>query len=265
MLKFDASGARDVHRARALECVVALSAVLAGASDARASDSSEGQGLVVVAEGSSASPSWSLAHAVYGDPSLRPPALDEAHARVLVGEPPASDAPRELRDLAELRAAVHGDDATSRSLLNSVAASLHAKGLLVVRASDGVKPVARAFLAGTHAFDPVVYESDSLAVVTWGAEDPVADWARALTALHRAFAEPARVPPAIHPALPIATLQPAAVPIEGEKGGPAGKPFYTSPWFWGALGAAAFAGAAFFFVSRGASDPTIQLQVQVPK
>jgi hypothetical protein len=60
-------------------------------------------------------------------------------------------------------------------------------------------------------------------------------------------------------------LERAPLPIEGEKGEAPGKPFYTSPWFWGALAATAFAGAAFYLVSRGSSDPTIQLEVQVPK
>ena len=45
----------------------------------------------------------------------------------------------------------------------------------------------------------------------------------------------------------------------------AGRPFYASPWFWGAIGAALFAGAAFYFATRDSSDPNIQLSVQVPR
>ena len=45
---------------------------------------------------------------------------------------------------------------------------------------------------------------------------------------------------------------------------PRGKAFYESGWFWGALGAAAFAGGAIFFATRDNGESTIHLQVQVP-
>jgi hypothetical protein len=246
--------------------VVALSGILLGAPDARASDPSDGHGLAVVAEGSSTSSAWQLARAVYGDPSLRPPALDEGQARALAGEAVAPNAPRELRDLAETRAALHGDDAPSRSLLSGLVAALHVKGLVVVEVPDGAKPTARVFVMSAHAFDTVVYESDPSAIATWGTEAPTTQWTGALTALHRAFADPVAVPSASHAGSPAAVaLQHASPPIADEKSGTPGKPFYTSPWFWGAVAVAAFAGAAFYFVSRGSSDPTISLEVQVPK
>jgi hypothetical protein len=46
---------------------------------------------------------------------------------------------------------------------------------------------------------------------------------------------------------------------------PASTPFFASPWFWGALGAAAFGGAAIYFATRDNSSGTIHLQMQVPK
>jgi hypothetical protein len=148
-------------------------------------------------------------------------------------------------------------------LLTSLVVALHVKGLIVVEMPDGAKPTARVFVSNTRAFDAVVYESDPSAVVTWGTEGPAATWSGALTALHRGFADPAVIVPVIPAASRGVALQHVALPIEGEKSG--GKPFYTSPWFWGALAAAAFGGVAVYLVSRGSSDPTIQLEVQVPK
>jgi hypothetical protein len=45
---------------------------------------------------------------------------------------------------------------------------------------------------------------------------------------------------------------------------PRHRPFYESGWFWGALGAAAFAGGAIYLATRDSSAPTIHLQMQVP-
>jgi hypothetical protein len=266
LMNREGKSVKRVRTARAVVGVVALSGILLAAPDARASGPSDGHGLAVVAEGSSTSSAWQLARAVYGDPSLRPPALDEGQARALAGEAVAPDAPRELRDLAETRAALHGDDAPSRSLLSGLVAALHVKGLVVVGVPDGAKPTARVFVMSAHAFDTVVYESDPSAIVTWGTEAPNTQWTGALTALHRAFGDPVAVSSASHPGSPAAVaLQPASPPIADEKSGTPSKPFYTSPWFWGAVAVAAFAGAAFYFVSRGSSDPTISLEVQVPK
>ena len=43
------------------------------------------------------------------------------------------------------------------------------------------------------------------------------------------------------------------------------KPFYASPWFWGAIGAAALGGTAFYFATRDNTPSQIHLQLQVPK
>ena len=42
------------------------------------------------------------------------------------------------------------------------------------------------------------------------------------------------------------------------------KAFYESGWFWGAVGAAAFAGGAIFFATRDNGESTIHLQMEVP-
>ncbi len=42
------------------------------------------------------------------------------------------------------------------------------------------------------------------------------------------------------------------------------RPFYQSTWFWGAIGAMAFAGGALYLVSRDNGSQTIHLEMQVP-
>jgi hypothetical protein len=260
--------------ALAVALLVALARDAGAEPAGRESSGSPGpRGLVVLAEGSSVAPAWALARVIYGDPGLLPPGLDEARARVLVGESPATDAPKAVQDLAETRGAIHGDDAPSRSLLVAIASSLHAKGVLVVTLDEAQKPSARVFVATSGAFDAVVYQPDAsapTAPVTWGSAAPIVTWTSAANALHRGFADASASAPPVTPALtqggtpaPSAT-QTGIAPTDGEK--PKGsRPFYTSPWFWGAIGAAAFAGLAFFFATRDSSDPNIQLQVQVPK
>jgi hypothetical protein len=255
--------------------VVALAVSLLLSGEARAELTPASRGLAVVAEGETAVFAASLARAVYGDPGLLPPTLDEAHARALAGAPVAPDAPPAIHDLAETRAALHGDDAPTRSLLVSLAGSLHVKGLVIVQVQPGERPAARVFVAAAGAFDPVLYEPDPAPTATWGAGTSIVTWAGTASALHRTFADTLAVAPpapapvtagaaaALSPALSPA-LAPTPPPIKDEKV-PGSRPFYTSPWFWGAIGAAAFAGAAFYFATRDSSAPNIQLQVQVPR
>src|ERR1019366_8647336 len=74
-------------------------------------------GLAVVALGGATDAAWPLAQGVYGTAAFRPWGLDESRARVLCGEPAATGAPLDLRDLSESLAAVKGEDAPSRMLL----------------------------------------------------------------------------------------------------------------------------------------------------
>jgi hypothetical protein len=255
--------------AKSLGFVLAVVGFLSLAKSARAEApaSSPPYGLIVLAEGDAVLPAKSLAHSVYGDPGLLPRGLDESRARVLAGEPVPADASGALRDLAETRAAVHGDDAPTRSLLSTLSSSFHVKGIVVVLDHAGSRggAGARVFVAATGAFDAVLYEADVSPSVTWGVAAPALTWAGASNALHRSFADVVVVAPVeTRPPAPIVGEVPPLKDGKGEKPS-GGRPFYTSPWFWGAIGAAAFAGAAFFFASRDSSDPAIQLQVQVPK
>jgi hypothetical protein len=209
-------------------------------------------GVAVVALGGAADSAWPLAQLVYATPSLRPPALDEMHARVLGGEAPAAGAPPEVRDLAESLAAVKGEDAPSRMLLGEIARRLNVRALAVVRVDAG-HATARVFLADSGTFDAASYAPDAGSELAWTAT------ARSLSRTFGGDASSGTVaPPASAPAL--ATHEEAVAPAAPSKG----RAFYQSGWFWGALGAAAFAGGTIFFATRDNGDSTIHLQAQVP-
>ena len=53
---------------------------------------------------------------------------------------------------------------------------------------------------------------------------------------------------------------PPAIPKTTES-----RPFYVSPWFWGAVGAAVFGGVAVYFATRDNTTGAIHLEMQVPK
>lgn len=204
------------------------------------------QGLAVVALGGATDAAWPLAQAVYGTPSLRPMVLDEAHARVLCGEPAPAGAAPDLRDLAESLAAVKGEDAPSRMLLGEIARRLNVRALLVVRVETG-HATARVFLPETGAFDAAAYAPDA---------GPTVAWTAAAQSLGRTFGGV----PGAAPAPALATHEEPVITVAP----PRGKAFYESGWFWGALGAAAFAGGAIFFATRDNGESTIHLQMQVP-
>ena len=266
--------------AAAAACVCTSGAVATGQAAPPA------RGLLVVATDATSDAAWPLAQEVYARPSLRPPSLDEQQARVLAGDAPPAGASQRVRDLAETRAAIRGDDAPSRQLLASTARDLHVRGVVVVT-RDGSRFGARVFLADTSAFDAAQYAPDpppagaapptSNAGSDAGASQPDVDggilpnappppappvtWHAAVDSLERVYGTTEK------PAAPA----PTAGGIGTDRGttsathAKSGKPFYTSPWFWGALGAAAFGAAAVFVATRDNSSGTIHLQMQVPK
>ena len=269
-----------------------------------------GQGIVVLAIGPSRDEAFALARAIYGS-RLRPRALDEVRARVLAGGPPPANASRELRELAEVRAGISGEDAAGRRLLAGLAQQVGAEALLVLRveqrnaapapvppagppaASDdagapsapaatvdggaaaapsaaasaapgapapaapsaaGNAPptstvVARLFLAEPGDFDAARYSPEP------GLEGPAA-WRSTVTSLEARFPSVSRAVGA-----PTAALSPTTARPEDDKG----SPFYTSGWFWGAVGGAALIGAAFYFAARDTGSDPIHLQVRVPR
>jgi hypothetical protein len=205
-------------------------------------------GVAVVALAGATDAAWPLAQRVYGLPSLRPPAIDEVHARILCGEAPAAGTSPEAHDLADSLAAVKGDDAPSRMLLGVVARKLNVRALAVVRVADG-HPSARVFLPDAGVFDAASYAPDP---------GPAIAWTATAESLSRAFGEAAAGSATRAPTL--ATHEEPAPAAPRSKS----KAFYESGWFWGALGAAAFAGGAIFFATRDNGESTIHLQVQVP-
>ena len=220
-------------------------------------------GLAVVALAGVADAAWPLAQSVYADPSLRPGAVDDAHARVLCGEVPAPTAAPELRDLSDTVAAVRGDDAPTRALLDGIARRFALRAVVVVR-SDAGHPTARLYLADTGAFDAAAYTPDNPA-------GPSPTWTATARSLDRLFGSstPAPTPeaaadiPAGGPPMSAPTLATREAPRnEAPANGP--HPFYESVWFWGALGAAALAGGAAYFATRDSGPSTIHLEVQVP-
>jgi hypothetical protein len=259
-------------------------------SDVRGAPASQSAGVaVLVRPGGDIGAGWALAQEIYASIDLRPPGLDEARARVLVGEPPAQDAPRATRDLADERAAVRGDDGASRALLASIASQLGVRALLVVGPGPNDAAAARLFFADTQSFDAAVYAPDAeprsnapdAGVSTTGPAGPASDAGTMDASADAQAPAPQPAPPApvyrwsattqsvervmsapvVLRAPPLAT-SPAPPPSPKE---PGSHPFYTSPWFWGAVGAAVFGGTAVWFATRDNSPSTIHLELQVPK
>jgi hypothetical protein len=66
-------------------------------------------------------------------------------------------------------------------------------------------------------------------------------------------------PPPGEPTAQLA-LAPQALPSEGKDK----KPFYMSPWLWGAVGAAVLIGGFIFLATQDTSSDPIHLQMRVP-
>ncbi|AKU97560.1 hypothetical protein AKJ09_04224 [Labilithrix luteola] len=206
------------------------------------------KGVAVLSLGEAREEAFMLARAVYAS-RLRPPTVDEAHARVLAGEAPAENAVADVRELAELRAAITGDDAPSRRLLGSLADQLHVSGLLVVTvetppqppapAADAGAPAApnapaigaqavtaRLFLPDTREFDAARYSPEP------GVRGPQG-WRSVVSSVERRFPSAAAPAPAggtvAAPAAATRPSPPAVMRPHEEEA----KPFYASPWFWG--------------------------------
>lgn len=201
------------------------------------------RGVAVIAIGEGASDAaWPVALAVYGDEALRP-RLQDRDARVLAGAEPPKDAPKETKELAELRAQVRGDDAASRLLLKEIARRTSTVALVLVWPKSDTLPAptpaqARLYDAADDAVDPSLHREGN------------AGWSALVTTLRARYAK-------ADAATPNAASGPNGSATKGElpKGTPAkgGSAILSSPWFWGAI-AAAVLGAVVYAASTKASD-----------
>ena len=216
-------------------------------------------GLAVVALAGATDAAWPLAQTLYADPELRPADIDETRARVLCGEPPSQTtaSAREIKELGEMVAALKGDDAPSIAMLREIAHWIAVRALVVVHI-EGSRAIARVFLPETGNFDAAIYAPDE-ASTPGGPANRGISWSLAVRSLDRSFGGNTAPPPLEHAPLLAVHEGPR---IEG--GPPGRKHFYESGWFWGALGAAAFAGGAIFLATRDTSPSTIHLEMQVP-
>lgn len=254
----------------------AAPAVPTGSASAQsaASPNTTSKGVAVLSLGAAREDAFMLARAVYAS-RLRPPTVDEAHARVLAGEVPAENAAADVRELAELRAAITGDDAPSRRLLGSLADQLHVAGLLVVSvenvpapsapAADAGAPAvgsqavtARLFLPDTREFDAARYSPDA------SVRGP-GSWRSVVSSVERRFpaAAAAPAPTGGTVAAPAAATRPSPPTMRPQEEG--SKPFYASPWFWGAVGAAVLIGGGIYLATQDTSSDPIHLRMRVPQ
>ena len=233
------------------------------------------KGVAVIGMSGARDEAFQLARGIYAS-TARPGNLDEVRARILAGDPPGN-ASKDLRDLAELRGGVTGEDAASRQLLASLAQKLNVQGLLVVRKtfllptppapvtptpatdadagavppsaeSAAVEPAAatvnaRLFLAETGDFDAANYSPET-------PEAGASPWQGTIRSVTTRFPSAASL-----------IVRSRVGPTDSKDS----KPFWTSPWLWVGLGAAALAGLGLYFATRGdnSTDP-IHLQLRVP-
>lgn len=269
-------GATCVAAATAGGAALAQPAPSGNAADAGAvSPGSQGQGVAVLALAGAKNEAFTLARAIYAS-KVRPPSLDEVRARVLAGADPPANASRELKELAEVRAGVNGSfDAPSRRLLAGLAQQVGAQALLVVKvearpaadpdagagpdadvdAEAGAPTGAGAAGSSTTVLARLLLVDGAELDAAQYAPDPDGSWKGTVASLERRFPVTARTiagPPA-------ATAVPQPLPEEKSK------PFYLSGWFWGAVGAAALLGGAFYLASRDTSGDSIHLEMRVPK
>jgi hypothetical protein len=215
------------------------SAPVPGPTPATPSVSGKG-GVIVIALPGATDAAWPLARSIYGDASVRPTSMDEPHARALCGEAAPPNAAPDVRDLAETVASLRADDAPSRAMLGDIALRFSARAVVVVRADSG-RPSARVFLPDTRAFDAVTYAPD---------DAPSLSWSEATRHLVQTFGT---------------NRAPTLATHDGPEAPTRRRAFYESGWFWGALGAAAFAGGTVFLATRDSGSSTIHLHLEVPR
>ncbi len=264
---------------------VVLAFVLAGFASVSSANAEGRRGAVVVAATTSAVVDAKvLARAIYREPQLRP-ALDEATARAVLGDEPASVGSAKNLELARVaRAAVEGrDPAVSVRLLRSLGDELGAAALVIVAAPQPLSeqpvgaaapsPSARVFLVGDGRFLPLTL-APRLAVAPSQPDSevkdpPEVDWSDAVAYLRsqaplliaRADALVVSAPVAQPVARLRTTNAPLAPDAPAERGEHA-RPFLSSPWFWGGLAAVVAVGVTVLVLSQTALKPSDSLMLE---
>jgi hypothetical protein len=221
--------------------------------------------LVLAKTAAVLAPAKSLARATYREPALRPK-VDEATARVILGDPLPENPPEKLAELARVRAAAleATDAAVSTRLLASLGRDLGIELMVVVEpAVEGQPPTARVLTVSEGRYLPMLL-SPKIVPPPAGHPHPGSpadapkpataelDWAEVVPVL-RGLAQPA--PPATTPA-PAKT--PGVLGKPGPKAPPTGDKgkkknnVLTSPWFWGGLGAVVAVGVTVLVLSQTA-------------
>ena len=227
-------------------CALALGFLLAlvPARVLAAEPPAKGVAVLVLGDPQLGAVTWGLAHDVYASPALLPSGITEARARSLVGQTAAATTP-DTKELLELRDGVHDEGAVSRRVLTAIASSTHAAAVAVVRATEAPDHVQiRLYLVDRGAFDVTLYDGDP--------SDPA--WRTDVVhALERRF------DPQAKPAAPA-----KVVAVKRSETTAGSHPFYKSPWFWGAVGAAVLLGGTALVVTKVTSSDDVHVRVQPP-
>jgi len=197
-----------------------------------------------------------LARDLYSNEALRP-RIDDATARVLVGEASLATGTPKLTEIAEVRKAAQAsnNDAVTRRLFASLGADLGALLVIPVVIRDG-KPTARVLSVVKAAYEPVELSAtieaqpDGTSRVKWAGIAPILA--------------------AFVPKPPAPTTTPSADATDAPKGPLAPKKeepsrsFWTSPWTWAGIGVVVTAGVVVFAVSQSQGDAAgLRLQGRV--
>jgi hypothetical protein len=193
--------------------------------------STAARGVLVVSTADGVSPmAQALALEVYRDVYLRPPAVDDATARVLAGGFPHYDAPASVTEMAQRRLLITAADSglASRTQLTSLAARLGA-ALVVAVEGTSIGPSARVLRPGADAFETaemhcaIERTSTGRPLYLWYAPGGVHDTLRTFL--------PAAPPPRL-----------LAAPFEALDAPPPTEEAQTRhawPWLWGLVGCGA--------------------------
>lgn len=222
-----------------------MAVLLALCAPALARADAAARGVAVVSMGAvESNAAYALAQEVYRSARLRPSGIDEAKARVLIGQAPSTPSAETSR-LAELREGVRDEGAVSRSVLGALANASHAEAVALLRPSEAPGHLQiRLFLLAQSSFDVSLYDGD--------AGDPA--WrSEVVHALERRFD-----PEAAAAAPPVA----GAKKPKGESS--ASTSFYKSPWFWGAIGGAVLLGGTALLISHVTSSEDVRIRVEPP-